>query len=96
MRAIFEGQIVPLRQRAPDVPDRVAEVIERALTKDPAYRWQTAAAMRTALTHAAEAVGDDLSWLTLDRNYVYVGWGDARTGSINAFYARIPLRDYKK
>jgi eukaryotic-like serine/threonine-protein kinase len=53
VRAIFEGQIVPLRQRAPEVPQRVAEVIERALAKDPANRWQSAAAMRNALLHAA-------------------------------------------
>ena len=53
VRAIFDGQIVPLRQRAPEVPDRVAEVIERALAKDPAERWQSAAAMRTALMHSA-------------------------------------------
>jgi len=52
VRAIFEGQIIPLRQRAPGVPERVAEVIERALAKDPAQRWQTATAMRTALMHA--------------------------------------------
>jgi hypothetical protein len=53
VRAIFEGQIIPLRQRAPDVPQRVAEVIERALAKEPANRWQSAAAMRTALMHSA-------------------------------------------
>ena len=53
VRAIFEGQVIPLRDRAPDVPERVAEVIERALAKDPANRWQSAAAMRTALMHAA-------------------------------------------
>lgn len=53
VRAIFEGQIIPLRQRAPDVPQRVAEVIERALQKDPANRWQSAAAMRNALMHAS-------------------------------------------
>jgi len=53
VRAIFEGQIVPLRQRAPEVPERVAEVIERALAKDPAHRWQSASAMRTALMHSA-------------------------------------------
>ena len=53
VRAIFEGQIVPLRQRAPEVPERAAEVIERALAKDPAHRWQSAAAMRTALMHSA-------------------------------------------
>ncbi|HEV8589391.1 MAG TPA: FHA domain-containing serine/threonine-protein kinase, partial [Pyrinomonadaceae bacterium] len=48
VRAIFDGQIVPLRRRAAEVPERVAEVIERALAKDPAHRWQSAAAMRTA------------------------------------------------
>ncbi|HEV8140486.1 MAG TPA: FHA domain-containing serine/threonine-protein kinase [Pyrinomonadaceae bacterium] len=53
VRAIFEAPIVPLRQRAPEVPERVAEVIERALAKDPAHRWQSAAAMRTALMHSA-------------------------------------------
>jgi pSer/pThr/pTyr-binding forkhead associated (FHA) protein len=53
VRAIFDGQIVPLRRRAPEVPERVAEIIERALAKDPIHRWQSAAAMRTALTHAA-------------------------------------------
>jgi eukaryotic-like serine/threonine-protein kinase len=53
VRAIFEGPIIPLLQRAPDVPGRVAEVIERALAKDPSDRWQSAAAMRTALMHAA-------------------------------------------
>jgi eukaryotic-like serine/threonine-protein kinase len=53
VRAIFEGQIVPLRRRAPEVPERVAEIIERALAKDPGQRWQSAAAMRTALLHAA-------------------------------------------
>ena len=53
VRAIFEGRIIPLRERAPDVPERVAEVIERALVKEPENRWQSAAAMRTALMHAA-------------------------------------------
>ncbi len=52
VRAIFEGQIVPLRSRVPDVPPQLAEVIERALVKDPEHRWQSAAAMRTALSHA--------------------------------------------
>jgi hypothetical protein len=42
-----------LRRRAPEVPERAAEVIERALAKDPAHRWQSAAAMRTALMHVA-------------------------------------------
>ena len=53
VRAIFEGRIIPLRERAPDVPERVAEVIERALAKEPEQRWQSAKAMRTALMHVA-------------------------------------------
>lgn len=53
VRAIFENPIIPLRRRAPEVPEKVAEVIERALAKDPTQRWQSATAMRNALTHAA-------------------------------------------
>jgi pSer/pThr/pTyr-binding forkhead associated (FHA) protein len=53
VRAIFEGRIIPLRERAPEVPERVAEVIERALAKEPDQRWQSATAMRTALMHVA-------------------------------------------
>jgi serine/threonine-protein kinase len=53
VKAIFEGKVIPLRQRAADVPQQVAEVIERALAKDPDNRWQSAAAMRAALMHAA-------------------------------------------
>jgi serine/threonine-protein kinase len=52
VRAIFEGQIIPLRSRVPEIPNQIAEIIERALAKDPAQRWQSAAAMRTALTHS--------------------------------------------
>jgi serine/threonine-protein kinase len=52
VKAIFEGKVIPLRQRAAEVPQQVAEIIERALAKDPDHRWQSAAAMRTALMHA--------------------------------------------
>jgi hypothetical protein len=52
VKAIFEGKVIPLRQRVAEVPPQVAEIIERALAKDPANRWQSAAAMRTALMHA--------------------------------------------
>jgi serine/threonine-protein kinase len=48
VKAIFEGKVIPLRQRVAEVPQQVAEIIERALAKDPANRWQSAAAMRTA------------------------------------------------
>src|SRR5439155_9636471 len=53
LKAIFDSPVIPLNKRAPDVPMQVAEVIERALAKDPAQRWQTAAAMKNALMHAS-------------------------------------------
>jgi eukaryotic-like serine/threonine-protein kinase len=52
IRAIFEQPAVPLRQRAPQIPQPVCEIIDRALAKDPAQRWQTAGAMRNALLHS--------------------------------------------
>jgi eukaryotic-like serine/threonine-protein kinase len=52
IRAIFEQPSIPLHNRAPHVPQLVCEVIDRALAKDPAQRWQTAEAMRSALLHS--------------------------------------------
>jgi serine/threonine-protein kinase len=52
VKAIFEKPIIPLQRRAPDVPAPVAEIVERALAKDPAQRWATAEAMRVALMQA--------------------------------------------
>jgi eukaryotic-like serine/threonine-protein kinase len=52
IRAIFDQPAVPLRERMPEVPLQIAEIIDRALDKDPTQRWQSAAAMRTALLHA--------------------------------------------
>jgi serine/threonine-protein kinase len=52
IRAIFEQTAVPLRQRAPHIPQAVCEIIDRALAKDPAQRWQSAGAMRNALLHS--------------------------------------------
>jgi serine/threonine-protein kinase len=53
IKAIFEQPIIPLRRRAPQLPAAICEIIDRALVKDPAERWQSAQAMRTALMHAA-------------------------------------------
>ena len=53
IKAIFEEPMIPLRQRAPHLPEAVCEIIDRALVKDPAERWQSARAMRTALQHTA-------------------------------------------
>jgi pSer/pThr/pTyr-binding forkhead associated (FHA) protein len=53
VKAIFEKPIVPIRDRVPDVPARLASVIETALAKNVDQRWRTAGAMRTALMSAA-------------------------------------------
>lgn len=53
IRAIFDQPPVPIRHRRPDIPEKIAEVVDLALAKDPAHRWQSAGAMRTALLHAA-------------------------------------------
>jgi len=52
IRAIFEQPCIPLRQRAPHIPQPVCDIIDRALAKDASQRWQSAGAMRMALMHA--------------------------------------------
>jgi len=52
IRAIFEQPPIPLRQQASHIPQQVCEIIDRALAKDPAQRWQSAGAMRNALLHS--------------------------------------------
>jgi serine/threonine protein kinase len=52
IKAIFEEPAIPIRDRAPHLPPQICEIIDRALLKDPAQRWQSAQAMRTALMHA--------------------------------------------
>ena len=52
IRAIFEQPAVPLSERASHIPRPVCEIIDRALAKDPAQRWQSAGAMRNALLHS--------------------------------------------
>jgi eukaryotic-like serine/threonine-protein kinase len=52
IKAIFDQTAIPLRQRAPHLPATVCQIIDRSLLKDPAERWQSAGAMRTALIQA--------------------------------------------
>ena len=51
IKAIFEQPTIPLRERAPHLPEAVCEIVDRALVKDPTQRWQSAKAMRNALLH---------------------------------------------
>ena len=52
IKAIFEQPSIPLRERLPQIPEQIGEIIDRALVKDPSERWQSAEAMRRALHHA--------------------------------------------
>jgi serine/threonine-protein kinase len=52
IKAIFEQPPIPVRHRAPQVPEPIAAIIDRALVKDPSQRWQSAGAMRTALLNS--------------------------------------------
>ena len=47
--------VAPLRMLRPDVPPRVAAVVERALAKDPDERWPSLTAFATALAAAEPA-----------------------------------------
>ncbi|MGH7858782.1 MAG: sialidase family protein, partial [Candidatus Binatia bacterium] len=39
--------------------------------------------------------GDDLSWITVDGDFAYVGWGDTRSGYTNPYFAKVPLSLYQ-
>jgi eukaryotic-like serine/threonine-protein kinase len=53
VKAIFEKPIVPLVIRNNQIPSPIADVIERAVAKEPHQRWRTAGEMREALLRAA-------------------------------------------
>jgi serine/threonine-protein kinase len=53
VKAIFEKPIIPITSRVPDVPLKVAAVIETALAKQIDLRWRSAGEMRDALLRAA-------------------------------------------
>ncbi len=54
VKAIFEKPIIPISQRQPEVPIKVAAVFETALAKQTELRWSSAAEMRDALLRAAK------------------------------------------
>ena len=49
VKAIFEKPIIPTLQRAPDIPQAIGQVVDRAIAKDVNQRWASAGAFRTAL-----------------------------------------------
>lgn len=56
VKAIFEKPIIPISQRQPEVPPKVAAVIETALAKQTELRWRSAGEMREALLRAASEI----------------------------------------
>lgn len=49
LRAIAESRPVPLHERCPDLPPRLAQAVERAMEREPSSRFATAAEMAAAL-----------------------------------------------
>jgi len=49
---ILNSGVIPIRKRDPQIPAKVAEVIDRALSDEPSDRYPTAAEMRAALEKA--------------------------------------------
>jgi len=49
LAVVLEDDPVPLKQRAPQVPAELAQIVHRALAKDPATRFSSAPAMLAAL-----------------------------------------------
>ncbi|HEY6553092.1 MAG TPA: protein kinase [Vicinamibacteria bacterium] len=49
---VLDQEPAPLRQWIPDIPLPVSQVVEKALTKEPQNRYQSAGEMRTALRNA--------------------------------------------
>ena len=56
VKAIFERPIIPISRRIPDIPLKIAAVIETALAKQIELRWANAAEMREALLRAASEI----------------------------------------
>ncbi len=52
LKAIFEKPFVPIVQRTPDIPIRIAAVIEKAIAKEVENRWRMAGEMRESLSKA--------------------------------------------
>jgi serine/threonine protein kinase/Tol biopolymer transport system component len=70
MRAIVHDEPPPLRVARPGLPAEVAAIVSRALQKEPAKRYQSAAEMRDALA-AALTNGADARQSSLRRRWLW-------------------------
>jgi hypothetical protein len=68
-----------------------------AISPDGGENWSEPIRVNAAPSPAAgpSDLGDDLSWVVLDRDHVHVGWGDWRDGERNSWYGRVPITDYR-
>jgi serine/threonine protein kinase len=57
LMAVMSSEPEPLATAAPDVPAPVARIVERALRKDPGYRYQSAGELHAALEVAHQVYG---------------------------------------
>jgi hypothetical protein len=57
VRRVREADVPDPRTVQPGYPDKLAEALLKALARDPAQRWQTAAELRDALDAYASSVG---------------------------------------
>ena len=54
--------VPPILERAPDLPDELAHIVDKALARDPDQRWESARELQSALAqflHRADPVVDD-------------------------------------
>ncbi len=52
LRIVITGERIPIRDRMPDIPVRLAGVVDKACCKDDAARFRTAASFQAALRNA--------------------------------------------
>ncbi len=61
LKAIVEDRFAPPSQYAPSLPKPLSRIIQKAIEKDPAKRYQSAAEMRKALESVAVDTGDTVA-----------------------------------
>jgi ribosomal protein S28E/S33 len=58
LEQIVKTEATPLRENAPEVPEFLASIVERAMRKGPEERFASAGEMKSALDLALEAISD--------------------------------------
>jgi len=82
MQAIVKGEVLPIIEARPELPPELVAIVERALSLKPEDRFESAEALRRALTALAEQQGWDLS---ADR---IAAWAETRLGQAQSERAR--------